>query len=702
MGPKLYRERIRWPLLAAMMLVVPLIAAATALRITPPAHAQACPPRCPTPIITPAWHLHMCDLSYQEQLEDNHCMYGDGVTEFPAGTDQVYIIYCHRAEDLVVVQVKDAGGGLQYVNHPDGITYTGDACETLVFAQRNGIAAAGSPYYTSAYWPEGPFSGVSRGIEWFIGLFVAFDFENYYGTDALAQITARDPAANLDIAGYDEIVVHVTSTSDPAGIDVVLREEAPSFPIFAADPPLTFSTTASDEANHTILVANRDQVTVSYCPRNCQTPYTDTATWYQIVATITPTPLPTYGGPPPTATATPPPDTKVEYVTLRPAPDDVGYVPQISANRNLPNHLGYPTIYSGMWTHGQNQHYGMIQFDLSVLPEGAAIRDARLEMIGRDKDFTDPGRWAVYLLADTIDSGWRTATFADVQEAGQLAQVGSDLTDTNLAPLRANSFGHDATALGLLNERLATTRKASYRVDGPSGEDDNLFGWHSGVDKYRRDSVPPDPALGPSLHLSYVLPGSEPSATPGGGDTATPGGAGQTATPPLGPTPTGQPGATSTPGAGTGTPAATETALPTPTSGPGPGTTEPTLTATPPGTPPPTGSSSPSATAGTPAGTATSGGPSTPGTASPSVTAGISETAWPSPDATVSTVPPSPETPPAGGTVTATSLVSATPATPAAPGTPTAYGTQPPTAVGPPTSCRLRHRAGKRRNAALP
>jgi hypothetical protein len=369
----------------------------------------------------------MCDKSYQEQLDDNHCMHGDGVTEFPSGTDQVYIIYCHRAEDVVVVRVKDAGGGLQYVNHPDGITYTGDACETLVFSKRNGIPAAGSPYYTSAYWPEGPFSGVSRGVEWFIGLFVAFDQDNYYGDEARALITARDPAANLDPVAYDEVVVRVTSTSDPVGFDVVLREEAPSFPIFASDPPLRFSTMASDPASGVIKVANRDVVTVSYCPRDCKTPYVDTATWYQIVATITPTALPTYGGPPPTPTATPPPDIRVEYITLRPAPDDVGYVPEISVNRNLPNHLGYPTIYSGMWTHGSNRHFGMVQFDLGVLPEGSHIRDARLDMVGRDKDFTEPGRWAVQLLDDSIDEGWRTATYSQVSSTGALVQIGPDL-----------------------------------------------------------------------------------------------------------------------------------------------------------------------------------------------------------------------------------------------------------------------------------
>ena len=65
----------------------------------------------------------------------------------------------------MVIQIKDSGGGLQWVNHPDGVTYGGSGCETMVFAPRNGIPAGGSPFRTSTSWPEGPFTGVGTGIE---------------------------------------------------------------------------------------------------------------------------------------------------------------------------------------------------------------------------------------------------------------------------------------------------------------------------------------------------------------------------------------------------------------------------------------------------------------------------------------------------------------------------------------------------------
>jgi hypothetical protein len=593
----------------ACLALVAFFALAAASFNAPTARAQACPPYCGTPIITPAWHLHMCDMSYQEQLSDNHCMQGPGVLEFPAGTDNVHIIYCHKYSDTVVVQIKDSGGGLDWVNHPDGETYTGDGCESLVFSHKNGIPSAGSPYYTSAYWPEGPFSGVSSGIEWYIGLFVAFDQDNYYGKDAEGIITARDPAANQDPTRLETIVAHVTSTSDPVGIDVTLREQASGYPLFSSDPPLHFSTIASNQAQGVIKVSNRDTLTVTYCPRNCQTPYTDTATWYQLVATVTPTSLPTWSGPPPTATATPPPGREVDYQTLRPAPADVGYAPQISTNKGRPNHLGYPTIYSGMWTRGTNSHFGLVQFDLSAVPEGVNIIDARLDMVGRESRFTKPGSWAVKLLDRTIDAGWRDTDYNQLQATTVLAQIGPTLTDVDLAVGRTNSFGFTPDQLGLLNDRLASTRKLSFRVDGPGGEDNNLFAWQSGVDVYNRDTSPPDPSLGPSLHLAYEV-GPPPTATRPGGET-------NTAVPSSSPTRTPGPG---TPSA-TSIPGVTNTAgpSPTPTRTPGPGT--PSATSLPGETSTVGPSPSPTRTPG-------------PGTPSATSLPGVTSTAGPSPSPT--------------------------------------------------------------------
>lgn len=513
-----------------------LFALSVGATVRPPSvGAQACPPYCGTPVITPAWHLHMCDETYQAQLDDNHCMQGQGVTEFPAGTDTVHIIYCHSFENLVRVFVKDSGGGRQFVNHPDGIFYGGQGCETITFEKKNGIPPGGSPYYTSAVWPEGPFSGIGAGIEWYVGLYVAFDADVYYGAAAQAAITARDPAANLDPSQRDRITVRVTSDADPTGILVTLVEEAAAFPLFRAEQPLRFSTEASNAAQGIIKVADRSTITVHYCPRDCKTEYTDDAEWLSGNATVTPTSLPTYAGPPPTVTPTPPPAQQVDAVTIRPAPADVGYVPRNSAQTNRKNHLGYASIYAGMWGRGDNPHYGMIQFDLGEIPADARIIDARVEIVGQTNEFLKTGAWKLVLLTDAIDAGWRDATFDIVSRAAVAAQIGPALSEIDLLPGRANAFGFAPEQLPLLEARARTTGRASFRVDGPLPDENNLAAWHSGVDVYNREPVPPDPALGPSLVVRYaigLLASPTPVATltasaatptaPGGGPSVTP------------------------------------------------------------------------------------------------------------------------------------------------------------------------------------
>lgn len=574
--------------------------------------AQSCPPYCETPVITPAWHLHMCDETYEAQLDDNHCMIGPGVTDFPSGTDRVYVIYCHRRDDTVRIVVKDSGGGEQFVNHPDGITYSGDRCETLEYRERTGIPPGGSPYYTSASWPEGPFSGIGAGIEWFVGLYVIFDADIYYGLGAEAVITARDPAANLDAFVKERITVRVTSDLDPDGIAVVLEEPNSGAPIFRSIRPLRFSTEASNEAGGVIRVADRSTITVSYCPRECRTTYSDTAEWLAGAATVTPTPLPTYSGPRPTITPTAPPEVRLETLTLRPATEDVGYVPQISNNKSRVNHLGYPTIYSGMWTRGDNVHYGMIQFDLASVPRDARVVSARVELIGQTRQFYDGGDARLELLDGGIDALWRDATFQDVHGAPVLAQIGPTVAGGDLAEERLNLFGFAEEQLAHVASRLATTRRLSFRVAGPGGEENSLFAWHSGVDLYGRATEPPDPADRPALVLGFAFGPSPTPTPPGGASTATP-------SPPVAP-------ATASPTA----PVAPASASPTAPSG---ATASPTVAPSP--------SPSPSAIAGATATEASTPVPGATLTPSPSPSPTPAD-ASPTPDGGAGTAAPTP------------------------------------------------------------
>ncbi len=530
----------------------------------------------------------MCDQPYEAQLADGHCMVGQGVTEYGDDVPAVYTIYCHQQTDTVIVSIRDSGGGLQYINHPDGETYLGSACESLEFSRPGGILSAGSPYYTSLQWPEGPFRGVGAGIEWYVGIHVRFDADAYYGESATARISARDPAANESPVQRDEITVRVASTTDPVGLELTLREELPSFPVFQALQPLRFSLAQTDAASTTLQVSHGDTITVSYCPRQCSQPYTDVATWYDLPATVTPTSLPTR--PPPPDTPTPevqPTGTTPQFLVLRPAAADVGYVQQISAQPDRPNQLGYPWILVGMWSRGKSIHYGMIQFDLSAIPTPSLVESARLDLVGRDTRFLKPGTWTVHILGPEIDAGWRSATFDQVRAASKLADVGGPLAATELAAGRLNSLRFGEAALAALRERLTTSQRLSLRVDGPASEENNLFGWYSGVDVYGRETEPVDPALGPALVLG-LLPGptatAEPaSATP---SATAPGSAGPTATDEVAPTSTPSP---------TDSPTPTVSASPSATSSP---TATPTSSVTPSPSATPTASvtSSPSAT----------------------------------------------------------------------------------------------------------
>ncbi len=515
----------------------------------------------------------MCDEPYEEQLDDGHCMIGPGVTEYGDDVPAVYTIYCHQQTDTVIVSIRDSGGGLQYINHPDGETYPGSGCESLQFSRRGGILSAGSPYYTSLQWPEGPFRGVGAGIEWYVGLHVRFDADDYYGEADTARISARDPAANQSPVQRDQIEVRVTSTTDPAGLVLGLREELPSFPVFQAVQPLRFSLTATDEESAMLHVSHGDVITVTYCPRQCSQPYTDTARWYDMPATVTPTPWPTRPAPPDTPTLEPlPTGTVVDYLVLRPAAADVGYVQQISAQPDRPNQLGYPWILVGMWSRGRSVHHGMIQFDLSPVPPAMMAEWARLDLIGRDGRFMKPGTWTVHVLSPAIDAGWRSATFDQVHGSATVVAVGEPLVASQLGPQQPNSLTFGPLAVGALNERLATSRRLSLRLDGPVSEENNLFGWHSGVDVYGRDTEPVDPALGPALVLGLragPTATTEPAiATPT--STTTPS-ASATATDTVtnSPTPSPSEPATSTPApSATLTPSATSTVSLTPTSTP--------------------------------------------------------------------------------------------------------------------------------------
>ncbi|MBS1251371.1 MAG: Thermitase [Anaerolineales bacterium] len=233
-------------------------------------------------------------------------------------------------------------------------------------------------------------------------------------------------------------------------------------------------------------------------------------------ATITP-PLP-----PATATATlppstftpPPPPAGGSTISIVPYGSAVGWVRQADRQGN---HFGDDDTYTGIGN-GYVYH-GAVQFDLSQLPIQARITAASIELTGQT--WTPPerpgvGSWRLDLLEPAIDGGWAGRTFSDIRNARSVASVGAPVPAHELGPGRVNVFELDATSLRLLEERLQTTRRASFRLSGPEDSaGTNLFSWNSG---YGVEST----GRAPTLRVTYTLDGVRPSPTPSPGPTPTP------------------------------------------------------------------------------------------------------------------------------------------------------------------------------------
>ncbi|MSP12505.1 MAG: hypothetical protein EXR62_06055 [Chloroflexi bacterium] len=236
---------------------------------------------------------------------------------------------------------------------------------------------------------------------------------------------------------------------------------------------------------------------------------TATATPTALVpATATPTPKST--APPPVATATPtntPIPPGQNHLTLQPKSNQVGWVMASAPNQNQ---LGDNAIYGGFWG-GFNIHHGMLQFDLNDVPLKSHIVAARVELVGKDNRLigSGAGQWSLKLLDPAFDPSWSNRTYVDIHQATALSTIQPVLSGPNLAINVTNRFTFDANQLALLQARLSTTQRVSFRIDGPQSGGNSVFVWHSGYG----DS---DPSKRPVLILDLDdgAPGPNPTQTP--------------------------------------------------------------------------------------------------------------------------------------------------------------------------------------------
>lgn len=185
-----------------------------------------------------------------------------------------------------------------------------------------------------------------------------------------------------------------------------------------------------------------------------------------------------------------------DEVHITPAAQHAGF---LVSNEPVSNHLGDDDMYAG--TYYGLVYIGAMQFDLSSVPSNADITGATLNLTGQSGEFLSyGGTWAVHLLNPAVDAGWSSHGYAGLAGATSLSIIGSPMGPGDLRANSANVLTFSAAAVGHLRDRLASSQKASFRINGPESGGPNVFSWHSGVpDEYGN-------GIAPVLTVFHTLP----------------------------------------------------------------------------------------------------------------------------------------------------------------------------------------------------
>lgn len=213
---------------------------------------------------------------------------------------------------------------------------------------------------------------------------------------------------------------------------------------------------------------------------------TPTATWTPAPPTDTPVPSPT-------PTEAP----RVRTVELAPPSNGVGWVITLDT---ASNHLGDDDLFAGKW--GSYRYYGLIQYAVSHLPADAVIQQAQLILYTQTREYVDGGTWQVQMMGPEVDAGFTSITFPTVDNAPLVGLIAGPMGDADLAaPGQANVLTFQPERVAALQERLRSTGKVSFRVDGPTpdGSTYSLQSWDSG---YGQGGLGPD--FKPVLRLTFL------------------------------------------------------------------------------------------------------------------------------------------------------------------------------------------------------
>lgn len=201
------------------------------------------------------------------------------------------------------------------------------------------------------------------------------------------------------------------------------------------------------------------------------------------------------------ATTTPTPVPQGRILVLTPESKDAGWV--VSEDETIvtiydpQNHFGESLLYAGRLD-GKIYH-GAFQFDLSRIPRGTKIVAAGLNLTGARVDLLDEigqGTWKLQLLSSDIDYDWQVVNFEQIHNIQILDTIGSPIERKELGLGRINQFSFSEEQLTLLERRILESSdtfsaKISFRLDGPSEGDDDLFAWYSNLELFLSLAPPP-------------------------------------------------------------------------------------------------------------------------------------------------------------------------------------------------------------------
>lgn len=190
-------------------------------------------------------------------------------------------------------------------------------------------------------------------------------------------------------------------------------------------------------------------------------------------ATATSTPTPAEASPlVQRLTVTPPADGRV--ITLTTTAGSTGWTSDLDGR----SHFNMPVIHAGMYQ--GHTYYGLLQFDLSAVPAGSRISYASMELIGLDDARLGPaGSWQLSLLEAEADQLWPDLEFEGLAKSPVVATVPLAKETRELAPDQATRFTLGRQAIDELERRMAGGT-VSFRLEGPTSGEDNLFSWDSG------------------------------------------------------------------------------------------------------------------------------------------------------------------------------------------------------------------------------